>query len=45
MISVEEWKAVPGWRGYFEISSHGRAKRLAKTVMRACDVIKGRSYV
>lgn len=29
--SVDEWKQVVGWEGWYEVSSSGKVKRLAKT--------------
>ena len=28
----EEWRDVPGWEGFYEVSSHGRVKRLPRIV-------------
>ena len=30
----EVWRAVPGWKGFYEVSDHGRVKSLARTVPR-----------
>lgn len=29
----EEWKAVPGWDGYYEVSENGRARSLPREVL------------
>lgn len=31
-IEGERWKIIPGYEGYYEISSHGRVKALRRTV-------------
>lgn len=33
--SNEQWRAVPGWEGYYEVSDHGRVRSLWRTVMRS----------
>lgn len=30
--SNEQWRAVPGWEGYYEVSDHGRVRSLPRTV-------------
>lgn len=28
----EQWKAIPGWEGYYEVSDQGRVKSCARSV-------------
>lgn len=30
----EEWRAVPGWEGVYEVSSHGRVRSLERVIRR-----------
>lgn len=32
---MEEWKAIEGYEGYYEVSSSGRVKSLERTVKRS----------
>lgn len=33
-LTDEQWKPIPGWEGYYEASTHGRIRSLARTVIR-----------
>lgn len=39
--SVEEWKAVPGWEGRYEVSNQGRVRSLPRQVH---DRLRGRQW-
>lgn len=39
--TAEEWRPVPGWEGYYEVSSHGRVRSLDRIVR---VVRRGRSF-
>ena len=32
--TTEVWKAIPGWEGHYEASTHGRVRSVARTVIR-----------
>lgn len=32
ITDTEEWRDVPGWEGFYQVSSHGRVKRLPRFV-------------
>jgi len=32
MAIIEQWRAVPGWDGFYEVSSHGRVRSLDRYV-------------
>lgn len=34
-MTVERWKPIKGWQGYYEISDHGRVKSLARVIQRS----------
>lgn len=31
-IKIEEWRDIPGWKGYYQASSHGRVRSLDRTI-------------
>jgi NUMOD4 motif len=33
-MSDERWLPVVGWEGYYEVSDHGRVRRVPRTVLR-----------
>lgn len=33
-IKIEEWRDIPGWKGYYQASDRGRIKSLARVVIR-----------
>lgn len=37
----EEWKPIPGWEGYYEASSLGRIRSVARKIMRADGIEQG----
>ena len=32
---METWKEIPGWQGYYEVSSHGRVRSVGRVVQRS----------
>jgi hypothetical protein len=37
-ITTEEWKSIPGWDGFYNISDQGQIKSLARTLIRSNGV-------
>lgn len=33
-IENEEWRDIPGWEGYYQVSDHGRVRSLSRTITR-----------
>jgi hypothetical protein len=42
---MEEWKAIPGYEGYYEVSNEGRVKGLKRNKILKCAVVNGFTIV